>query len=103
MNNSENKTLTGLIEEKLGISSTPDIIKEVILKDLAGLILERSYIELVMSLSEDEGRHALLLLEENKLEELFSLFSNDEEKTKKVTAAAESVIDEFLIHMNEEA
>lgn len=103
MNNSENKTLTEIIEEKLGITTAPDITKELLLKDLAGLILERSYIELVMSLSEDEGRQALGLLEENNFEELFILFSSDEEKAKKVIAAAESVIDEFLTHMKEEA
>lgn len=93
------QSFTESIEKHLALEGLPEVMKELVVQDLAKLILERVSVDFVQTLSEEDAAYFLKLGEEGNFEELFTLFSQDEEKNRLITNSANCVMDEFVKHM----
>lgn len=99
----DKKTFTSLIEEKLRLTTVPEVIQEIVLHDLTILILKRIYVDTVSTLSEESAVRYDEAIASGNFEALYELLTGQEHIEEKILESTEEILSEFTRALEEGA
>ncbi len=99
----DKKTFTSLIEEKLRLTTVPEVIQEIVLHDFTVLILKRIYIDSVSILSEEDAVRYDEAITSGDYEALHELLIGQEHIEEIVLRSTEEILSEFTRAIGEGA
>jgi hypothetical protein len=96
------QNFTSLLYEKLGLLEFPEIIQEIIINDLAEIIIKRIYTDIAMSQSGDIAKHLSSLVEAGDFNALYESLTVNNEYEEKALSIADSVLEDFKTQLTGE-
>jgi hypothetical protein len=97
----KDQNFTTLIEEKLLLLELPEVIQQVVVSDLAEIILKRSYAELMSKLGEEDGTRIGILLDSNDFDAAYTTIIQVPGAEDLTISLAEAILEDFGRQMKE--
>ena len=97
----QNQNFTSLVEEKLMLLEMPEVIQQIVVQDLAEIILKRTYAELIFKLEDKDAEHVSKLLDGDNFNDAYTTIIEIPGAEEMATALTENILADFTEQMKE--